>query len=214
VPSQYKAFSIQAEYYPILRRWTTEERGILLLALIDWADGKPPAETEIEPRIRDIFELITSSIERISAKNRINGALGGRPKKHSGTKYRAYIGDDAASITHEDLDSLLNDDPDPDDPPNTVYHGKNGFVRLSGTEYSKLKSDFGQECLNAAIDELDVWAARENPKNVKKWYDIVQNVLVRNRTKIPKSAAFTQSNPRDIPSAEDYNKEFTRRPSE
>lgn|GEM_PF-4501167 len=211
MPSR-KAFSIQSEYYPILRRWNNEERGILLLALINWADGKPIDESSpTEPRLQDIFELITSAIERISAKNSQNGSLGGRPKKNPATKHKTALDDDPLSYTDTDFDEILDGDPtEPPDLPNTTLHGKNGLVRLSSIEYAKLLSEFDQERLQAAIDYLDTWAARRNPDKIQDWYALTRKAIVENwAVGSSKNNALPQSIPiQDIPSSEAYNEKF------
>lgn len=71
-----KSFSIHSDYYNELCGLTTEQRGDVLLAFINWAnDGEIP---DLDPVCAMLFRLMKAQSERISIANSANGAKGGK----------------------------------------------------------------------------------------------------------------------------------------
>lgn len=75
-----KSFSIHSDYYSELCNLTAEQRGDVLLALINWANDGEPLDN-LDPICGMLFRLMKAQAERISLANSANGSKGGRGNK-------------------------------------------------------------------------------------------------------------------------------------
>jgi len=73
-----KSFSIHTDFYTELRNLTPEQRGEIMLVLINWADDAE--QPELDPICAMLVRLIKAQNERISTINSSNGKNGGAPK--------------------------------------------------------------------------------------------------------------------------------------
>ena len=164
-----KSFSIHADYYEELSNLTNEQRGVLMMVLINWAEDKEV--TCSAPMCAMLFRLMISQIERISQANSSNGSKGGRPAKTekseiteakrikptvtntvtlSDTNTNTIIGADAPATTTDLEDVQIKN--------KQIKQGKNGKIALSADEYSKLLSEFGEPTVSNYITIVDAWA--------------------------------------------------------
>ena len=76
---------IGREYIKALRRLSSEDLGILMMAVLDTEEGVDPDIDEAEhPIVLSLYEILMASITRvkgISEQNSVNGQQGGRPPK-------------------------------------------------------------------------------------------------------------------------------------
>ena len=79
-----KAFSIHSDFYKELRDLSSDERGSILLALINWATDEEPPQLKSGTGV--LFRLMCAQIERMSRINSENGAHGGAPKGNQNAK--------------------------------------------------------------------------------------------------------------------------------
>ena len=88
-----KAFLVYCDYKQHLELLTTEECGLLFIALLEYADTKKPPE--LDGMAAMAFSFIKAQMDRDEEKyeercsiNRENGAKGGRPRKNPGEAER------------------------------------------------------------------------------------------------------------------------------
>ena len=74
-----KSVSVHSDFYAELRNLSPENRGAVLLALLNWAEGADISPLNSECAI--LFRLMSAQMERISSANSANGQKGGRGNK-------------------------------------------------------------------------------------------------------------------------------------
>jgi len=215
--SSRKAFSIHADYYHSLRKLSHEQRGLLLTALIDWAEAKEP--TGLDPVCEVLFDLMTASIERISKANSENAKKRFTNPKKPNRHARPECPNSSSTTDpnpHEYIEEALEDEPKPavtfDDLAVEPY-GTNGLVPLSGNDYSKLLSTYGQAKLDKGIEEVDFWLSTLDSNNIKDYAKQVRQAInlnwnrAGNRSKHnPAQNTFSSDAPPDSVHEQDFLK--------
>lgn len=74
-----KSFSVHSDFYNEIRNLSAEQRGDLLLALVNTADDEDAPE--LDPMCAMLHRLMLAQMERVSSANSANGSKGGRGNK-------------------------------------------------------------------------------------------------------------------------------------
>ena len=193
-----KSFSIHSDYYNELRNLTGEQRGSVLLALINWAGDDEPVE--LDPLCGLLFRMMTAAIERISKINSANGSNGGRGNKSELSEQSEETGKseegDTKQIKPTDTISVTDTVPDTvstsnnnmniadkkvaNKTANKTKHGVHGHVLLSADEFTELISIYDEDKVNQGIDAVDGWANRKGniPTGID-WQGQVQKAITK-----------------------------------
>lgn len=164
-----KSFSIHEDFYAELRNLTNEQRGSLMIELINWAENKEL--TCSDPMCAMLFRLMIAQIERISQANSANGSKGGRPPKTEETEKSQKTGEsekkrikptntitNTVSDTISTTNNITTDRDEIQIKSKQIKQGKYGNIALSEDEHSKLLSEFGESTVSNYITIVDEWA--------------------------------------------------------
>jgi hypothetical protein len=209
-----KSFSIHSDYYNEIRNLTAEQRGMLLLALIAWANDDDHVELDLLCGL--LFRMMTSQIERISAINAANGK-----KRHIYSADKNEISEvsedkrikppvsDTVPDSIPDTDSVSNNniiiEKSTDKDSDKTDYGKHKNVLLSDEEYQQLLSELKDAGLRRGIANADQWISEVEYFNPNT--DMVELVRDASTWKVKRKSGNIPQND----SAKNYTPSFTRR---
>ena len=178
---------LYSRYLQTLAPFTDAERGRIMAAMLIYSTtGESPTfdgnERFIWPTIQAQIDRDAAVYQEKCAKNRANGAKGGRPPKNPTdiAETKRFLEKPKKANTNTKKNTNRNtksNDMEADKPPALakIAFSQYGWVKLRQEEYDRLVADLGEVEVKRCIAYVDELAQTTNNKN--KWRD--WNLVVR-----------------------------------